>query len=58
MTEETKQMAKRSKGQRAGWWLPLACAAPILAAMAFVWIRFGGQAQELLNAAVKLAVIP
>ena len=55
--EQEKVSTKTEKKPGAGLYLlPLAMAAPIIAATAFVFIRFWPHAQKLLNILIKLVV--
>ncbi len=48
---------ERKTGGRGRWALPLLLALPFLAAIAFAAIRFGPRLLELINVAIKGAVV-
>ena len=48
---------ERKSKDRGGWALPLLLALPFLAAIAFAVIRFGPKLIELINVAIKGAVV-
>jgi len=47
----------RRRSSRMHWLAPVAFALPLLAAAAFLLIRYGGKVRDILSILVKMAVI-